>query len=640
MYRKISPRGMMFRYLVTNFGLVLLACAFVCFFLYQEAVSGIIETQKRITGTKLTEYVQYLDNEYDTMSEVSYNLCVQRKYWKATLERGSYYELEMLNDLHSYTGKSQLADSFFLVYHDSDWVYKSNGRKVTYDLFILGLGILDDPIELRGVLSETDGFRVRRISLSDGSALLFLFPIYCSTAARSHGATLAFLVTESRLLKRFEELEGTIDGNLWINCANVVMQLKGTGDPSTYDAEPNSYECTIKKDGGIHYTSVSPSGRFTLQLDAPAYRIYGNESLLTWDSVIFLAILLVVMLTVSVVMAYRDYEPLRKLTRKVDELYQGSRTSAPENELEYIASTIETLLDDKRETEANLRCHYELIRQQIFRLLLSGDERYAGYVRESFMGIRLGPFYAAVRLHFRDKQPSTTILETLSALIEELSTEDTHLYYAEPCVNGTATVLIGLPDEDALTDALDMLAALLDTTAPCTLNATTVCHDVRTLREAYKRLCTAEVLMDTSPETTLVSDPDNRWQEKPKAVWQDIAAEIQATYADPDMSLDKLAERMSLSGKYISRLLKEGCGLTYKDLLTETRIDAACSLLCVSYDPDHEETVSEICRLVGYRNISLFIKNFKRLRGVTPAQWRLRKQHEMIAKNTQNAQKE
>lgn len=90
---------------------------------------------------------------------------------------------------------------------------------------------------------------------------------------------------------------------------------------------------------------------------------------------------------------------------------------------------------------------------------------------------------------------------------------------------------------------------------------------------------------------------------------------IKEHYAD--FSLRSMAKAFSLSEAHISRLYRQYTGSTIRSKVQEYRINAACYLL--SYT---DKSVSEVASLVGYEDESYFIEFFKRVRHITPYQYK------------------
>ena len=92
---------------------------------------------------------------------------------------------------------------------------------------------------------------------------------------------------------------------------------------------------------------------------------------------------------------------------------------------------------------------------------------------------------------------------------------------------------------------------------------------------------------------------------------------INEHFAEPDMSLEKVAEEMHVSTTVVHRAVVANSGKMYKDYLIHLRIAYAKELL-----GQEDLQVSEVCERVGYISISYFISIFREITGVTPAKYK------------------
>ena len=84
-----------------------------------------------------------------------------------------------------------------------------------------------------------------------------------------------------------------------------------------------------------------------------------------------------------------------------------------------------------------------------------------------------------------------------------------------------------------------------------------------------------------------------------------------------DLDRDQVARAVGLSPSHFSRLLRETKGRTFTDLLSQYRIERACSLLVRT-----SKTIAEIAGECGFCDQSYFSKVFRRYKGETPARYR------------------
>ena len=84
-----------------------------------------------------------------------------------------------------------------------------------------------------------------------------------------------------------------------------------------------------------------------------------------------------------------------------------------------------------------------------------------------------------------------------------------------------------------------------------------------------------------------------------------------------EIPLEKAARIASLSTPAFCRYFKKRTNKTYIQFLNEIRIANACHLLA-----EEDLPVARICYSCGYTNVSYFIRQFKRITGFTPLNYK------------------
>jgi AraC-like DNA-binding protein len=114
-------------------------------------------------------------------------------------------------------------------------------------------------------------------------------------------------------------------------------------------------------------------------------------------------------------------------------------------------------------------------------------------------------------------------------------------------------------------------------------------------------------------------------EDRNAAIVHEIMADVEETYVDPGLTLDKYADRAGLSAQYLARVFKMVANASFADYLTGVRLTRAKELLLTS-----EASASEIQEQVGFVNNSYFFTLFKKHFGCTPGQMRRSADHGSI----------
>lgn len=96
-----------------------------------------------------------------------------------------------------------------------------------------------------------------------------------------------------------------------------------------------------------------------------------------------------------------------------------------------------------------------------------------------------------------------------------------------------------------------------------------------------------------------------------------IVAYLDENYTNPDISLSLVASHFGLPVYSVSKILNELVGVGFSDYIISKRIGLAKQLLLTS-----DKSISEISLETGYRDVSYFIRLFKKNTNITPNQFR------------------
>ncbi len=108
-----------------------------------------------------------------------------------------------------------------------------------------------------------------------------------------------------------------------------------------------------------------------------------------------------------------------------------------------------------------------------------------------------------------------------------------------------------------------------------------------------------------------------------KAVNEATLAKIQALFEgekiflDPDLNLNRIARRLTLPAREVSRAINLATGNNVSQYVNQLRIEEACRILA-----DPKASVTETIYASGFNTKSNFNREFVRVTGRTPSEWR------------------
>ena len=91
---------------------------------------------------------------------------------------------------------------------------------------------------------------------------------------------------------------------------------------------------------------------------------------------------------------------------------------------------------------------------------------------------------------------------------------------------------------------------------------------------------------------------------------------VNHNFADPELSVSKVADIFNFSGKYLSSLFVKNMDMKFTDYLTKVRIEQAAKILQNGKMP-----IAKLAVQCGYTDAFYFSKVFKSLMGVPPSQY-------------------
>lgn len=136
-------------------------------------------------------------------------------------------------------------------------------------------------------------------------------------------------------------------------------------------------------------------------------------------------------------------------------------------------------------------------------------------------------------------------------------------------------------------------------------------HDISTAYQIAEKYCEHKFLPGFSSVASRIRKPFDGYRSE----IQDIIRYIQSNYF-LDITVDSAAKALYISPYHLMHLLKKELGLTFNTCVTLIRISAAQKLLATG-----DNSITETAQVVGYRDVKHFSQLFKRLIGISAAEY-------------------
>ena len=108
----------------------------------------------------------------------------------------------------------------------------------------------------------------------------------------------------------------------------------------------------------------------------------------------------------------------------------------------------------------------------------------------------------------------------------------------------------------------------------------------------------------------------NEQSERSRSVTERVVDYINTGYMN-NISLTDVSEKYNLNPNYLSDIFSKNIGVTFKEYLTNTRMNAAKDLL-----KDTNYKIAEVAQMVGYNDVKNFSRIFKKYVGINPVEYR------------------
>ena len=680
MKRTLMKSGLTKKYTVAFYGIMLLlAAGLTILMLYFASVKFVNYELSSIMDAE-TQAANDVEMQHGVMRDVVTQIRASSEYRPSILNTNRYRDIELLNDFKRFRNYSPLIESYFLLYNNSKRLYTSEGYISYYEFYTssaFGLtgSAADDLYKLiNGLKAET----ICKI----GRKVLLLFPVrFVNEETDFENAAICFILPENTLINRVIPFQARGGELIHLSLGDVAVYGTDEHIPVgiSYEGD-NIYRVTTRSENGFVALSYCLSvSRNELILSAlPAWLYVGIVLLILLIALVgvFFGKMIISPIR-SLVVKYispSDYirdelEELDGLISRMEAENHNSRRLLRDRTLMAVLQGYYSKQLIERWGFLNLSFDHKkyqvaLIREPgnekdnealINRLEINttpGATIYAcraltenllaliiGYETETAYDRTVEQIYetAGENADIYFGKECTTALRISASYMDALSEMDRDQGSGSADIHCFITRLIAFSqdgnDEEMVRECAELCERYKNPSAhtvrqfalaaSAELAAAATEKHVDLNRESLSSLALLtdlDLCLNDITEIVRTAFPFTEKQTGGRAAkLSDAIIEfIRNNAFDPDLDLQTVADQFTLTGDYISTVVKATSGVSFKEYLTGLRMTEAGRLL----REETQLTVNEVSVRVGYRKVSNFIKKFKDIHGVTPSQYR------------------
>ena len=552
------------------------------------------EERFRMTQNKLYTILEDFEVQMDSMREITLEVANKKEFCRNNWDEGKYSEIEMVESLKKYQQVFGIYEGYFLKYKDIEPFFLSTGKtrapRIYYQTEIAGHQYEEFMNLMDSVMTEgTKSFRLYR----ENDCVLLIYSLKNYSVSRNgYDGVMCYKISRESIEERIECLVQKLDGEMVLYLDDVCI----FGEEKKLENSEDIIELTSSKE----------NFRITYHMDDNSNAI--SRNMLSKDAIMNGFGIAVCLILLGALVAYLNYRPMIRIVKKYDAVL--AEAESMEADWESVDKILAILTNKNKIKSEQILEQWKILKEQTIRLVISGlySEKIQTYM--NLMNIKQDANIYVV-LKCRIEGGSRAVMEGHEDAIyhdlEELSDEEMVFYFCWES-NEVFYVLLALEESYYLDAAMELLYSLFEAKElKISIESTKLMNDLKNIKSRDKEAITYHPNRDMkasgkASDVTIVN----------KAIHY-----IEEHYTNYDLSLEMVAQELHISSTYLSSLIKQINGKSYKEYLIELRIEEAKRLL-----KNESINIEIVCRQVGYSNVSHFIKTFQKIVGMTPAKYR------------------
>jgi len=589
-------------YLFSYVGILAIILSLLSIVAMRYVAGNMKEENIRVMESKLYTIAEDMEIQTETMWRLAVEVASRREFRVDYLESGKYKEIELLERLVDYKQIVDICDYYFVKFDSMNTIFTSLGTTKPIQLHLTEVFGEDEYGEAMELIEQACTESEDAVILyKQGDATLFIYPLKTyAQGERNRNGVLCFQVSEKKLQDRMKKTVGIMDGEfaIYYNGFGILGERR-------------------QQEQLLMQTSQKENYSVFFDMDEDSYFSWSN--VLSKKMAITFIGLSLLLFFVGILVACWNFRPLRQITEKYKTTADGELTP----DWDSIDALIESLWRGKETNSKLLQKQYRVLREQTIQLIAAGG--YSDKVKEhlELLNIKLeANVYGTIRCSFTDKQKLKEQNEELYKDVEDLSGDEEELY-AYWNRDEDLCVLAAVEEEYQLEEVIELLHSLFDAKGLAAVAEVTArTRNLRQLGQYSEKKTVeparpgdAEGRQDAGTDAELVVDVEKDFGKNTTALA--VVEYIKCNCTDYNLSLDMLAAEFQITPQYLCKIIKQQTGVSYKEYLTDLRMEEAKRLL-----KDKNISVIDACQQAGYNNVSYFIKVFQKYTGMTPAKYR------------------
>ncbi len=603
-------KPMLIRFYLSFSLVVILSVSLIAASLYRASVDEIVKAGITEQQNRIEVLAQDFSRQYQAMRETSYSLRINANFRQKYLKQNQNYYQELVDEMAKFKYNTVLTTDFFFYFlNDADMIFYAGSSSHLKPYMQNWFGMEDGLWMAEQLRSTPDGEQL--LMRENNDRILFRFPVARSArVASENDGALCYIVSSDSIRERIVMLVNKLPGN-------IAIRFRGTEiyREEKYALDEAKTPLEIKAD--------SNDGLFTVSLYSSAALLYDEHVLYHTYLLIFFLCAALLLIIVAIPLTILGYRPIHRITRQYADAISGHGG----DEMEAIGSMIEEMrrrhsLSQKelKSTTEQVRLQRVRIRRQTLQILLLQPTIRYSLDDLTALGIPLsGSQYCTYALLSEEKADT----EALIRLIEDLSDDQLQFYACK--ISESVAVLVDMPEGETPEMVRELLSAACQMTdASIRIREGSIIETPEAISASF-----ASALTGPEVEEAISAGSDETTEPKRSDKAESIIGYIREHALDYEISRKAVADTFGISEQYLSRLLNQYGGNTYKDILIGERMKRACALL-----EEGTLSVREVSEMVCYMNPSHFITTFRKATGMTPENYK--QEHAKDKEKTEN----